>query len=223
MSHSAARLLLVLVLLGFAASEAHAHDTYVIQGPAPVQPYGYGYAPPPAYAPVPVPYAVPYREPGSIFGFGYRGMFTGTLAGLGVSYFVAQSNQHVARDLGLSLGIGALAGTGLGLTLGVLDQVGLSSAYYVSRDLTYGVFFGATVGAIAGGVSALAGGAGKDVAFGAATGSLSGLGLGLIVGLIEGQFRTPRGGAFFGGRANLSFAQVAPDSRAWGVRLSGRL
>jgi len=230
---------LSIVFLGSIAAtpRTYAQNTVVVQGAPPVPPPGaapyppYGYAPGQPYVVAPPPYLAPYRPAGSIFGFAYRGMFTGALTGLGASYLAVRGHEGgqnfgerrgKARVIGLSVGIGALAGTAVGLGLGMLDRVGLPSAYYVSRDMTYGVLFGTTVGLVSGGVAALAGGDGESVLLGMSIGSLGGIGLGLLVGIIEGQFHRPRTGALFGRRARVAVAQLGPDVRSFGPTVSGR-
>jgi hypothetical protein len=221
----ALRTVCLTILLCVGNAHAHAHDTVIVQNAPPPQPYGPPYVSPygPGYAPYRPPpvYLTRERRAGSIFGFGYRGLFTGALAGLGVSYFVARHHHDTFRDVGLSLGFGALAGAGAGLTLGLLDQVGVYSAYYVSRDLPLGVCFGAAVGALAGGLSALGHGQGRDILFGAAAGSLAGLGVGAIAGLIEGHTGRRGGPAYFAGRTQVSLAGMSDAPRSWGVRLAG--
>jgi hypothetical protein len=208
------RLLIASVIVLACSARAEAHDTYVVQqGPAPLaQPYapGYGYA------------YVPERPRDSIFRFGYRGMLAGALAGLGASYFVARESDDPWRDVGVTTGIGALSGAALGVTLGVFDRVGMDSAYYISRDMSYGVGFGALVGAIGGGVMALGDGDGEYVLYGAAGGSLVGLALGVLTGTIEGQVRDERAQRSSARRVSVSIARVGAQADGWGARLGGR-
>jgi hypothetical protein len=121
----------------------------------------------------------------------------------------------------VTVACGALAGAGAGLTLGILDRVGVESAYYISRDLTYGVGFGAVLGLLAGGVGALSGGDGESVVIGAAAGSLAGLGLGLVVGVVEGTLRHRRARPYVARRATVSVARLTDQPGSWGARLVG--
>ncbi|MEY4513298.1 MAG: hypothetical protein RLZZ450_5420 [Pseudomonadota bacterium] len=149
-------------------------------------------------------------------------MFSGALAGLGASYFIAANGGDAGTAVALTVASGALAGAGVGLTLGILDRVGVQSAYYISRDLTYGVAFGAVLGSLAGGVGALSGGDGESVIVGAAAGSLAGLGLGLIVGVVEGTLRPHRQRMpYVARRATLSVARLTDEPGSWGARLVG--
>lgn len=216
-----------LILLSFvlaASSPARAHDVQWVQPPPSgppllVQPAPCGVP----YCAVPQPYS--YRRPGnrSILAFGMRGTLSGALVGLGASYFTAQASDDRARSVGLSVSIGALSGAALGLSLGVFDHMDFTGAYYVSRDLSYGVLFGALIGAIGGGVAAIGGGDEEDVLVGAAAGSLAGLGLGLLTGVIEGSYRARHRDWSLGARRlQVRVAQITPDTRAWGARVSGR-
>jgi hypothetical protein len=163
-----------------------------------------------------------HRPRGSIVGFGFRGLFAGALTGLGASYFVAREAREPERMVALSTSIGALSGAGLGLTLGVLDRMDYAGAYFISRDLTYGVLFGAAVGALSGGIVALSNHDAESVLIGACAGSLAGLGLGLLTGIIEGHWHARHDPRYLSrGRVSVSLARVAPDSRAWGARLAG--
>jgi hypothetical protein len=170
----------------------------------------------------PVPYYPPYRPRGSILGFGFRGVMSGALAGLGASYFVAESGGD-GSGVGITVASGALAGAALGLSLGVLDGLDFHSAYYISRDLSYGVLFGAAAGALAGCIVALNGGDEEAVLYGAAAGSLAGVPLGLLSGVIEGQVRRRRHESYYGARQlSVSVAQLEPETRTRGARLAGR-
>lgn len=104
-------------------------------------------------------------------------------------------------------GVGALSGAGLGLTLGLLEAGDGAIADHVTRDMLYGVTFGALTGTIAGGLSAILGGKGAHVPFGAAIGAVAGAGLGVLTGVLWGQ-RVARRRASSGGRA-LAFIPAA--------------
>lgn len=195
------RFILVLLTLGI-STVASAHDIHIVERP---QPYYY---------------ERPHQR--SILAHGVRGTFSGALVGLGASYFVAQIGDDAWRTVGMSVSIGALSGAALGLTLGVFDQMDFPGAYYVSRDLSWGTLFGAMLGAIGGGIACIGGADGEAVLIGAAAGSLGGFGLGLLTGIVEGQYRVHHQPMVFGDRMRLRVAQIAADSRAWGVRVQGR-
>src|SRR5256885_7454447 len=96
----------------------------------------------------------------STFSYGFHGFVLGAFAGLGGGYLVGRSGGWHSDDwrtLGIGAGIGALAGGGLGLALGIGDMAAETPGrgYYVLRDGGYGLVFGAAAGAIAGGVAAL--------------------------------------------------------------------
>jgi hypothetical protein len=161
------------------------------------------------------------RRP-SIFGFGMRGVFSGALVGLGASYFVARDAAEPWRAVGLSTSIGAVSGAALGLGLGIFDRLDAPASYAISRDLTYGILFGAVVGALCGGIVAIGGGDAEPVLLGVSAGTLSGVALGLATGILEGHWRTHHRGRWYGARrVNVSLAQVAPESRAWVARVAG--
>lgn len=229
-------IVLTATLLFVSTSPCDAQDTVIVQThpaqahPSPyVAPYGQGYAPGyapgyvPGYAPCPLPpvHLARERRGGSIFRYGFRGMFSGALAGLGASYFIAADGGDAGTAVGVTIVSGALTGAGLGLTLGILDRAGVESAYYVSRDLTCGVGFGAVLGLLAGSVGALSGGDGESVVIGAAAGSLAGLGLGLIVGVVEGTLRHRRPRPYGAARAAFSVARLTDEPGGWGARLVG--
>jgi hypothetical protein len=134
----------------------------------------------------------PSEKSPSMLGYGFKGMGTGALVGLGGGYIAARRSDETGaqdwRSVGLGAGIGALAGTGVGLGLGAADlasdRPGVGGI--VLRDTLYGCGLGGLSGALGGGISAIVQQDGEHVLFGAAVGAVAGAGIGLIIGLIEG-------------------------------------
>ena len=85
-------------------------------------------------------------------------------------------------------GIGALTGSVLGLTLGIVDMAQRKPGRngYVMRDGLYGAGLGAVLGGIAGGLGALAAKKGEYILLGASIGVLTGTVGGMAVGFVEG-------------------------------------
>ena len=130
------------------------------------------------------------RNP-SMLSYGFEGLGTGALVGLGIGYLVARNDDFERSDwraIGLGAGIGALSGMGLGLGLGAADlasdRPGVGGV--VLRDTLYGTGLGGLAGLLGGGISAIVSGDGEHVPFGAAIGGVAGAGVGMIVGFIEG-------------------------------------
>ena len=130
------------------------------------------------------------RRP-SIFDYAYTGMALGTGVGLAGGYLFAREDGWEKSDwkpIVYGAGIGALAGSGIGLTLGVVDLTRSKpnrKAHYVLRDMGLGAGFGFTVGALAGGLAAISTEKVEHVLFGGAIGVLAGTGLGAIFGFLE--------------------------------------
>jgi len=127
----------------------------------------------------------------NIFTFAYQGFLVGAGAGLAGGYLVAHEGGLHASDwkpLVYGTGIGALAGIGVGLTLGIIDaaQDKPGRTRYVLRDMGYGEGLGAVVGLIAGGLTALSTRNTEHLLFGASIGVLSGAAVGALFGVIEG-------------------------------------
>lgn len=128
----------------------------------------------------------------SFFDYGYKGLGLGLGVGLAAGYLVARDDGWEKSDwkpLVYGGGIGALAGAGIGLTLGALDLTRSRpnrKAHYVLRDMGLGASFGFTVGAIAGGLAAISTEKVEHVLFGGAIGVLAGTGLGGILGFFDG-------------------------------------
>ena len=130
------------------------------------------------------------ERPG-VFTYAYQGLVVGGGTGLAAGYLVAREGGLHSSDwkpMVYGVGIGALVGSGIGLTLGIVDVTGdkPGRAHYILRDMAYGVGFGATVGAIAGGLAAISTKKAEHILFGASIGMLSGAALGCVIGFLEG-------------------------------------
>jgi energy-converting hydrogenase Eha subunit A len=128
----------------------------------------------------------------TVFTLAYEGLLVGAGAGLAAGYLVARDNGWKTSEdwkpLVYGTGIGALVGSGIGLTLGIVDvtQDKPGRTRYVLRDMLYGEGFGATVGVIAGGLTAISTKKPEHILLGASIGVLSGAVLGAVFGFIEG-------------------------------------
>jgi hypothetical protein len=128
----------------------------------------------------------------SIFDYAWQGLSLGAGVGLAAGYLVGREGGWHKSDwkpVAYGGGIGALAGAGIGLTLGVLDLTQSKPsrrAHYVLRDMDLGAGFGFCVGAIAGGLAAISSNKVEHVLFGGAIGVLAGAGLGGILGFFDG-------------------------------------
>lgn len=91
------------------------------------------------------------------------------------------------------LGVGALTGLGVGLTLALTD-IGAAPAtpgYIVLRDIGFGSGIGTIAGLIVGALIAVNGGELRDLAVGSAYGTLIGASAGLVFGIIEAALTDP--------------------------------
>jgi hypothetical protein len=131
-------------------------------------------------------------QPPTVFDGAYQGLLVGGTAGLATGYLFARRDGWKASDdwkpLVYGLGIGALAGSAIGLTLGIIDMAQNRPGRngYVMRDGLYGAGLGAVLGGIAGGLAALSSKKGEHVLLGGSIGVLSGTCLGMGVGWVEG-------------------------------------
>jgi hypothetical protein len=128
----------------------------------------------------------------SIFLYGFDGFLLGAGAGLGGGYLSARAGGWQGDDwrpLVYGAGFGALAGGALGLTLGITDMVNDTQGrgFFVMRDGSLGLAFGAVTGAIIGGLGAVASKDAEHVLLGGAIGGLLGTGAGVVLGVVEGQ------------------------------------
>jgi len=131
-------------------------------------------------------------QPPTVFDGAYQGLLVGALAGGATGYMVSRSDtwnkSNGWKPLVYGIGIGALAGSAIGLTLGIVD---LSQRHpgrngYVMRDGLYGAGLGALLGSIAGGLAALSSKKGEHILLGGSIGVLSGTCLGMGIGFFDG-------------------------------------
>jgi hypothetical protein len=132
----------------------------------------------------------------SIVGYGFEGLGTGIGIGLGVGYLSIGPSYEDGEWKNLVYGpaIGALAGLGVGILLGIVDAAtsrGRGVGFYMLRDSNYGVTVGFVVGGIVGLLKWMgdSDGSGKDVLLGLAWGTIIGGGAGFLVGILEGALR----------------------------------
>lgn len=133
-------------------------------------------------------------EAPSILGYSFEGMGTGAATGLAVGYLSSGSDweSHEWRNLIWGTAIGALAGLGTGLVLGIVDAAVSKRGvgFYMLRDSNYGWLVGMVAGGIIGGLIWLGDGSGQDLLRGLAWGTVIGAGSGLVIGAIEGALRS---------------------------------
>ena len=131
------------------------------------------------------------------FRYGVDGLALGAYLGLSTGYLVARSDGWTRSDwrtLGLGAGIGALAGAGVGVTLGFVDSARTQRPIgrVVIANVWGGTSFGTLLGAVAGMVSWLSKDDPEHILFGAAIGTLVGAGAGLGFAIIEANRRSDR-------------------------------
>jgi hypothetical protein len=135
----------------------------------------------------------------SIFSYGLKGFWTGAELGLAVGYLSTGSDFESSewKNLAIGAGIGALAGLGAGITLGVVDS-GASpqpgTGWYVLRDLGYGVTLGALAGLAVGAILLIDSGRWKNLPVGASIGALIGGAIGIAIGFVEAANARDRAG-----------------------------
>jgi hypothetical protein len=130
-------------------------------------------------------------EPPSIMKYGVNGFWTGAQIGLATGY-LATGREYESREwrtLVFGAGLGGIAGTTIGITLGIVDtgEPAPGTGWLVLRDTGYGIGLGVLVGTATGALFLLEGGRAKNLVTGAAVGSLAGAAAGAIVGVIQGQ------------------------------------
>jgi hypothetical protein len=136
------------------------------------------------------------KEAPTVFDHAYQGLLVGGFAGLATGYFWARpendKDKTAWKPLVYGAGIGAIAGSTIGLTLSIIDlsQNKKGRHGYVMRDGLYGAGFGAVLGGLTGGLVALSTGKGEHVLYGASIGVLSGTVLGMTLGAVEGYKET---------------------------------
>ncbi len=178
------------------------------------------YGPDPEYAP-------------SVFSYGFRGMLVGGLVGVSGGYLVARHDGFEGDDwkpITYGVGLGALTGGALGLTLGFIDlgddNPGMGNI--ALRDMVYGAGFGALAGAITGGLVVIKSHDAEHILFGAAIGTLVGTAVGLAFGLIEGRKITDSPRHRYTGERERPFELALSSTRdkhgslVWLPGLSGR-
>jgi hypothetical protein len=172
------------------------------------------------------------EEAPSVFSRAAQGLLAGTVVGGASGYLAGRQDgweQSDWRAVGLGLGVGALAGTGVGLMFGFMDKGGVRAGRYIPRDMAAGAGLGALVGVISGGIAAGATDDAEKVAFGAAVGVVAGAGLGIITGIVEGKVhgnREVQARAVASRRLrlapSLAWARVSSDSSVVMPAVAGR-
>ena len=133
--------------------------------------------------------------PPTVFDGAYQGLLVGGTAGLATGYLFARrdgwDSSNDWKPLVYGAGIGALAGSVVGLTLGIVDmsQSRPGRNGYVMRDGLYGAGLGAVLGGIAGGLAAISSKNSEHVLLGGAIGVLSGACFGMGIGFVEGYHK----------------------------------
>jgi hypothetical protein len=128
----------------------------------------------------------------TVFDGAYQGLLVGALAGTATGYMFARSDTWDEtggwKPVVYGLGIGALTGSVLGLSLGIIDMVDRKPHRngYVMRDGIYGAGLGFVLGGIAGGLAALSTKKAENILFGGSIGVLVGSVGGMVVGFVEG-------------------------------------
>lgn len=128
----------------------------------------------------------------TVFDGAYQGLLVGAMAGLATGYLFARDDGWKGsgdwKPLAYGAGVGALTGSAIGLTLGIIDMAQDKPGRngYVMRDGLYGAGLGAVMGGIAGGVAAVSSGKGEHALLGASIGVLTGTCLGMGIGFVEG-------------------------------------
>ena len=129
------------------------------------------------------------EQPGMLE-YGFKGFVTGAPIGLATG-FLATGEEYKSeewRTLVIGAGVGALIGTGVGVTLGFVDleTAPPGTGWLVLRGIGVGAFLGAAVGAAVGAIVLVKSEEPKDILTGASWGALIGSGVGIAFGLVEG-------------------------------------
>jgi hypothetical protein len=127
--------------------------------------------------------------------YGFKGFFTGAPIGLAVGFLATGSDYESDewKTLVLGAGVGALVGTGVGVTLGFVDigQPPPGTGWFVLRGIGLGAGLGAVVGAAVGALMIISSEEPKTVLTGASWGALIGSGVGVAFGIVEGAAAHP--------------------------------
>ena len=176
------------------------------------------------------PPPVERAEPPSVFTYAGRGFLVGGMVGVAGGYLAARRDGWESNDwqpLAYGMGIGALTGGALGLTLGILDTSRNTPGYgaLILRDTVYGAGFGAVAGGIVGGLTAISSSEPEHILLGASVGTLVGAVAGIVLGIVEGNRALDRSG--YNRRADgfgftLASAVSADGSAAWLPTFAGR-
>jgi hypothetical protein len=126
----------------------------------------------------------------SLFDQGFRGLFLGSLVGASTGYLIARPGGMHGEDyrhLGWATGVGALAGAGFGVGVGLLDlgQSAPRAGSIILNDASAGTVLGGAVGAIVGSLHMIHSDRAEDILHGATIGVVSGAGAGVVVGLLH--------------------------------------
>ena len=129
-------------------------------------------------------------EPPSMLEYGFKGFFTGAPIGLAAGFLATGSDYESEewRTLVIGAGVGALVGTGVGVTMGFVD-VGVTppgTGWLVLRGIGLGAALGSIVGAACGAILIVKSEEPKDILTGASWGALIGSGVGIAFGVVEG-------------------------------------
>jgi len=132
-------------------------------------------------------FGVPPKGTPSVVNYGWQGMKLGAMIGLGAGY-IQYVDGAKAKTIALDTAYGALAGTGVGLALGVYDASLGKKGYgaIVLRDMYLCGELGAAVGAICGTISALNNSKWENLGTGTAWGFIGGSVIGIGVAFYEG-------------------------------------
>lgn len=157
----------------------------------------------------------------SIVSYGMDGFWTGAQIGLAAGFLATGSEYESEewRKLVFGAGVGALAGVGLGLTLGILDvgEAPPQTGGLILRDVGYGVGLGAVVGTAVGALFLIDSGEAKNLLTGAAVGTLIGAGAGLAFGVIEGAAadRAPEPALDRAAQGSLKLTLIGSEESLW--------
>lgn len=155
------------------------------------------------------------EEPPSVVSYGFDGFWTGAQIGLASGYLATGDDYESDewRKLVFGAGVGALAGVGVGITLGIVDvgEPPPRAGWVILRDTGYGLGLGAIVGTAVGALFIIDSGEPKDLLVGASYGTLAGAAAGLAFGLIESAAQKRDVGPNTESAATLHFTLVGSE------------